>query len=56
VTQQVPAIKNDEFAKFANSEIVIVNPTDKRILTIVGQSSTTGAKAGPVLRQAPPPK
>lgn len=50
VAQNVPSVKNDEFAKFDNNEIVIVNPTNKEIMAIVGQSSTTGAKAGSTMQ------
>jgi len=52
VVQQVPSVKNDEFAKFTNNEIVIVNPTDKKVLAIVGQNSTTGAKAGSTMQKS----
>ena len=53
LAQQVPSVKNDEFAKFTNNEIVIVNPSSKKIVAIIGQSSTTGAKAGSMLQSAP---
>jgi hypothetical protein len=52
LVQQVPSVKNDEFAKFTNNEIVIVNPTDKKVLAIVGQNSTTGAKAGSTMQKS----
>ena len=32
---------------------VIVNPSSKKIMAIIGQSSTTGAKAGSMLQSAP---
>lgn len=45
LAQKVPSVKNDDYAKFRNNEIVIVNPNNREIMAVIGQSSTTGAAA-----------
>jgi hypothetical protein len=41
LTNQIQSLKGDEFAKFNNNEIGIVNPSNRQVEAVINESSTT---------------
>jgi hypothetical protein len=39
---QISSLKNEEYAKFNNNEIVLVNPSDRDVVATIQGASTTG--------------
>ena len=45
LTTQIPSLKGNEFAKFDNREIAIVNSSSRKVEAVINQSGTTGSAA-----------
>jgi hypothetical protein len=43
VASQIPAVKNYEFAKLQNNEVLLVDPKNREVAEMITSSSTTGS-------------
>jgi hypothetical protein len=51
VTAQVPAVKNLEYTKLDNNNVLLIDPDDRRVAEIIAPAGTTGA--APPMSSAP---
>ena len=42
ISKEMPAVKDYEFAKLQNNEVLLINPKDRQVAEIIMQQSTTG--------------
>ena len=42
LSKEMPAVKDYEFAKLQNNEVLLINPKDRQVAEIIMQQSTTG--------------
>jgi hypothetical protein len=43
VASQVPVVKEYEYAKLQNNEVLLINPKDRHVAEVIMQPSTTGS-------------